>query len=161
MRVAIAEVRPDLTPGSIAVIAGQRTRYLADLTEFLSARFEHHRLFSPLSRRRIASLLPVYPANIIREDLSSPAADTPDSFSVDNLARCARLQARLKTDYLLVVWCRNFQSYSREHRSFTDGSGGYSEEWLRFHLQARLIKYPENRVVGYARLIYDKRVPES
>jgi hypothetical protein len=144
--------------GTLAVVAGQRTRHGARLAELLTERLTGKpgaAALTILAQDEIARRLAVYPSNLGGDALlAEENLDGPD-FSAAHLAACAALGKKLNVDYLLVVWFPAVEFFRTETAS-PPGRAGIVGDHFVLTVCGRLIKRPENKVVGYVRFDYNR-----
>ncbi|MBN2352802.1 MAG: hypothetical protein JXD23_09565 [Spirochaetales bacterium] len=158
------ELRQDLHAtalnGTLAVVAGQRTRHCARLAELITSALAKSPAsggLTLLSQDEVARRMGVYPSNVDDDALLSEQNLDGSDFSAAHLAACAGMQKKLKADYLLLVWFQAFEFFRTETDPMP-GKGGTTNDHFVFVVCGRLIKYPENAVVGYFRFDYNRMI---
>ncbi|HEX4798075.1 MAG TPA: hypothetical protein VFV04_02185 [Burkholderiales bacterium] len=140
---AIDEKRP-IKPASIAVISGSHQDGDVKLAGFVTKQLAERTTFRVLSQEEIGKRAPGYPS-AIRFKKSEEIEDDDEKvvwFVPSEKAKLDALQARLKVDYLFVLWIRRM----------TVVSGGNSGTTYYVYPGGNLIEYPGGRVVASTRM---------
>jgi hypothetical protein len=140
----IDEKRP-IRSASIAVISGSHRDGDVKLAEFLTKQLAERTTFRVLSQQEIGKRVPGYPSVIrIKEDKEIKEDDEKVVWFVpSDKAKLDALQARLKVDYLYVVWIP----------SMVVVSGGNSGTTYYVYPAGNMIEYPGGRVVASTRMV--------
>lgn len=128
-------------PTSIAVISGGEQDAHIKLAEFISQNLTEKSKFNVLSQKEIAKRLTNYPPTIaINLDVNTDD-EKPVWFPPSEKAKLNALQAKLKVDYIFVVWNRFVKRVT-----VTGGYGGSTTDYV--YPAGNLIEYPGGKVVA-------------
>ena len=134
----------DYKPGSIAVVAGSEDDATLKLADFLTRELTERSKFTVLSQAEIAKRLPGYPPVIhIRKNEDIKEEDnSPVWFLPSEKARINAIQAKLKVDYVYMVWNRLIR---RVTVTYSNG-GGSTTDYV--YPGGNLIEYPGATVLA-------------
>jgi hypothetical protein len=140
----IDETRP-IRAASIAVISGSHRDGDVKLAEFVTKQLAERTTFRVLSQEEIAKRAPGYPSVIRIKNKEEIKEDDERVvwFVPSDKAKLDALQARLKVDYLYVVWIPRM----------TVVSGGNSGTTYYVFPAGNMIAYPGGRVVASTRMV--------
>lgn len=130
-------------PGKIAVVAGHDDDATKHLAEFLTKDLGERSTFSVMSQADITRHLPGYPADIrIRsnEDIKDNE-NNPVWFLPAEKAKINAIQAKLKVDYVFLVWNRLVKRVT-----VTNGMSGSTTDYV--FPGGNLIEYPGGTVLA-------------
>jgi len=138
----IDEKRP-IKPASIAVISGSHQDGDVKLAEFVTKQLAERTTFRVLSQEEIGKRVPGYPSTIGLKKRESINDDDEKVvwFVQSEKAKLDALQARLKVDYLFVVWIPRMTVVSSNN-----GTTYY------VYPAGNMLEYPGGRVVGSTRM---------
>ncbi len=138
----IDEKRP-IKPASIAVISGSHQDGDVKLAGFVTKQLAERTTFHVLSQEEIGKRAPAYPSPIglrKREDIKD-GDEKVTWFAPPEKAKLDALQARLKVDYLFVVWIPRMTVVSSNN-----GTTYY------VYPAGNMLEYPSGRVVASTRM---------
>lgn len=129
-------------PSTLAVISGNDKDATVKLAEFLTKELQERTTFRVLSQAEVAKRLGNYPPMLafrteIKEEDEKPVWLTPGEKS-----KLGAMQAKLKVDYLFVVWNRNVR------RVVVTGSQGGGSTTDYVYPAGNLIEYPSGTVLA-------------
>jgi len=134
-----------IKPASIAVVSGSHRDGDVKLAQFVTKQLADRTTFRVLSQEEIGKRAPGYPSAIgikkadeIKEDDEKVVWFVPSE-----KAKLDALQARLKVDYLYVVWIPRMVVVS----------GGNSGTTYYVYPAGNMIEYPGGRVVASTRMV--------
>ena len=138
----IDEKRP-IKPASIAVISGSHQDGDVKLAEFVTKQLAERTTFRVLSQEEIGKRVPGYPSTIGLKKRESINDDDEKVvwFVQSEKAKLDALQARLKVDYLFVVWIPRMTVVSSNN-----GTTYY------VYPAGNMLEYPGGRVVASTRM---------
>lgn len=128
-------------PSSIAVISGGEQDAHVKLAGFITKELTERSTFRVMSQKEIEKRVPGYPTTIsiisdVKEDDEKPIWFTPAE-----KAKLNAIQARLKVDYLFVVWNRFVRRVT-----VTGQGGGSTTDYV--YPAGNMIEYPAGKVVA-------------
>jgi len=138
----IDEKRP-IKPASIAVISGSHQDGDVKIAEFVTKQLAERTTFRVLSQAEIGKRVPGYPSTIGLKKRESINDDDEKVvwFVQSEKAKLDALQARLKVDYLFVLWIPRMTVVSSNN-----GTTYY------VYPAGNMLEYPGGRVVGSTRM---------
>ena len=124
--------------GTLAVISGDTHEPTAAVAEYLTRELEQRSTFRVLGQKEIARRIAKYPVEIKQADPENKRR--PVWFAKGEQSKLDAMQAKLKADYLFVIWTTGLVKYghAKEHSIYVVGISG------------NLIEYPGARAVGYS-----------
>lgn len=129
-------------PSSIAVISGDEHDAHVKLAEFITQGLTDKSTFRVMSQKEIKAKISNYPQSIaIDVKLKNDDEEKPIWFPASEKAKLNSIQAKLKVDYLFVVWNRFVQRVT-----VTGGNGGSTTDYV--YPAGNLIEYPGGKVVA-------------
>lgn len=134
--------------GSLAVISGDPSEPTERLAEYLTHELKQKSRFNVMSQEQIGRKIGKYPVVINRQVPENE--DKPVWLAKGEKSKLNSMQARLKTDYLLVVWISDL---SRITTTYSTGGGKvtYSATVL-----GNLVEYPKAEPIGFSICGYSK-----
>lgn len=128
-------------PASIAIISGGEQDAHVKLAGFITKELTERSTFRVMSQKEIEKKLPGYPSSIsiiseVKEDDEKPVWFTPSE-----KAKLNAIQAKLKVDYIFVVWNRFVRRVT-----VTGQGGGSTTDYV--YPAGNLIEYPGAVVVA-------------
>lgn len=129
-------------PSSIAVISGGEQDAHVKLAGFITKELTERSTFRVMSQKEIEKRIPDYPPTILlKSDKDIKENDEkPIWINPSEKAKLNAIQAKLKVDYLFVVWNRFVR------RVTVTGQGGSSTDYV--YPAGNLIEYPGGAVVA-------------
>lgn len=129
-------------PSSIAIISGGEQDANVKLAGFITKGLTERSSFRVMSQKEIEKRIPGYPPTIsiisdVKEDDEKPIWFTPSE-----KAKLQSIQAKLKVDYLFVVWNRSVRRVTVTRY----GGGGTVTDYV--YPAGNLIEYPGAKVVA-------------
>jgi len=155
-RVVFEEVDGDrkLSPGSIAVIAGNGTEFDVRLAQAVAEKIAQKTVLTVLPQREVSRAIPGYPVEVMEQfDKREEKHQDPRVLFPEEKGRVSALQSRLKTDYLFAVWGTQMEKV-RIIRVPT----GFVNYSYRGNIHARLIDARSGDVLGFVRYRSDNFV---
>lgn len=129
-------------PSSIAVISGGEQDAHVKLAGFITKELTERSTFRVMSQKEIEKRIPDYPPTIARKadkDINEND-EKPIWIHPSEKAKLSAIQAKLKVDYLFVVWNRFVR------RVTVTGQGGSTTDYV--YPAGNLIEYPGGAVVA-------------
>lgn len=132
-----------LKPTRVAVIAASNDEADRVFADMLTDALKEHSSLKVMSQKDIAKRIPKYPfdINFRYEDNGKQGWYDPAAKKKIN-----SIQAKLKTDYLFVVWVRNLNV------QWTHYSGGGSSTNYSLTVFGNMLEYPGGKVISYSQL---------
>ncbi len=136
-----------IRPGSLAVISGDVSEATMRLADVLTQQLKDRSTFNVLSQEEIGYRAGKYPVAIKEADAAGDLK--PVWFDKSEKAKLDTLQAKVKTDYLFVVWT----PYLFRVTNWNRPGGSVS---FRVTVNGNLIEYPKGVAVGYTEFVENK-----
>jgi hypothetical protein len=128
-------------PSSIAVISGGEQDAHVKLSGFITDGLTERSTFKVMSQKEIEKRIANYPPTIsVRTDLKEED-EKPIWFPPSEKAKLNAIQAKLKVDYLFVVWNRAVRRIT-----VRNGNSGTTTDYV--YPAGNLIEYPGGKVVA-------------
>jgi len=128
-------------PTSIAVISGSEEASSVKLAGFITDGLSKKSTFHVMSQQDIAKRIPNYPADIAINTKVKEGEEKPIWFPSAEKAKLSAIQAKLKVDYLYVVWNRFVRRVT-----VTGNYGGSTTDYV--YPAGNLIEYPGGKVLA-------------
>ena len=126
---------------SIAVISGGEQDGNVKLAGFITDRLAKQSSFKVMTQKEIEKKVPAYPPTILINTEVKEDEEKPVWFPASEKAKLNSIQAKLKVDYIFVVWNRSVQRITVHSRS-----GGSTTDYV--YPAGNLIAYPGGKVVA-------------
>jgi hypothetical protein len=126
---------------SIAVVSGGEQDGHVKLVGFITDRLTKQSSFQVMSQKEIEKRIPGYPATILINTEVKDGEEKPVWFPASEKAKLNAIQAKLKVDYIFVVWNRSVQRITVYSRT-----GGTTTDYV--YPAGNLIAYPGGKVVA-------------
>lgn len=137
-------------PSTIAVISGDDDDLDIKLAELISKDLSKRSTFTVMPQSEIAKKIHEYPPTI-RRVFKLTDEQKPVWFGMSEVEKINAIQAKLKVDYIFIVWNRSFSRlYSR--------GDGWSYTYDYVYPAGNLIEYPGAKVVASSMLATSSRV---
>ncbi len=127
-------------PTSIAVISGDEQDGHVKLAEFITKELTERSTFKVMPQKEIEKRLPGYPHKILINTNIKEDDEKPVWFPASEKAKLSAIQAKLKVDYIFVVWNRFVR------RVTVTGQGGSTTDYV--FPAGNLIEYPSGKVLA-------------
>lgn len=127
---------------SIAVISGSEGDASVKLAGFITDGLAQKSSFRVMSQQDIAKRIANYPAEIAINTKVKEGEEKPVWFPASEKAKLSAIQAKLKVDYLYVVWNRSV----RRVTTSCYNCGGTTTDYV--YPAGNLIEYPGGKVVA-------------
>jgi hypothetical protein len=152
-----ADVEP-MPPGvTVAVVCGQRTAHCASLAGLVTQKLKASGKVDVLSQDDVAARLEVYPSNLSSHAFLDEKEASAKSLLPAHLSTCARLHSRLGVDYIFLVWFHAYESYTVTTVMYQNKAPIYNSKTIYyFDVRSRLIRYPDEKVVGAVNYCFEK-----
>jgi len=141
---ALFDETTQVKKGSVAVISGDGSEATVMLSRYLTEELRQKSAFRVLSQEEIERKLGKYPVDLKRAAPESIDVDKPVWYAKGEKARLDGMQAKLKTDYLFVVWTSDLQ---RVFVRYQNGGGKVS---YYAGILGNLHEYPRSRTIAYS-----------
>ena len=128
--------------GSIAVISTDSSETSMRLAGYLTEHLKERSAFKVISQEEVKRRVGKYPV-VIKEG-QPENENKPVWFDKGEKSKVDAMQAKIKSDYLFVVWTGNLT-----RTTTTNGQGGSSVSYS-VNVDGNVIEYPKARVVGYS-----------
>ena len=129
-------------PTTIAIISGGEQDAHVKLAEFITKELSERSSFKVMPQKEIAKRIPDYPPTVaMRTDIKEDD-EKPVWFSPSEKAKLGAIQAKLKVDYIFVVWNR----FVRRVTVSGQYGGGTTTDYV--YPAGNLIEYPGGKVVA-------------
>ncbi|MDH4234385.1 MAG: hypothetical protein OEV15_04540 [Gallionella sp.] len=125
---------------SIAVISGDEQDGHVKLAGFITDELTKQSTFQVMSQKEIEKKIPDYPTAILINTKIKEDDEKPIWFPASEKAKLNAIQAKLKVDYIFVVWNRFVE------RVTVTGQGGSTTDYV--YPAGNLIEYPGGKVVA-------------
>lgn len=125
-------------PSSVAVIAGSSADVDTRLARFLTEELAKRTTFRVISQEEIEKKVPSYPLNFKLGKVSDEKK--PVWYAQSEKGKLDSIQARLKADYLFLVWGANLNVYT-----YNNGAG------MKYYIVilGNLLEYPKGKPVAF------------
>lgn len=128
-------------PASIAVISGGEQDANVKLAEFITKELAERSTFRVMSQKEIEKRIPGYPPTISINTEVKEDEEKPIWFPSSEKAKLNAIQAKLKVDYVFVVWNRFVRRVT-----VTSQRGGSTTDYV--YPAGNLIEYPGGTVLA-------------
>ncbi|MFA6902556.1 MAG: hypothetical protein WC236_05700 [Gallionellaceae bacterium] len=128
-------------PTTIAVISGGEQDAHVKLAGFITKELSERSTFKVMSQKEIEKRLPGYPHKILINTNIKEDEEKPVWFPASEKAKLNAIQAKLKVDYLFVVWNRFVRRVT-----VTGQGGGSTTDYV--YPAGNLIEYPSGTVLA-------------
>ncbi len=126
---------------SIAVISGGEKDAHVKLAGFITDGLTERSTFRVMSQKEIANRMPDYPPTIAINMNQKEEEEKPIWIPASEKAKLNAIQAKLKVDYIFVVWNRFVRRVT-----VTSRTGGSTTDYV--YPAGNLIEYPSGKVVA-------------
>lgn len=129
-------------PTTIAVISGDEKDAHVKLAGYITQELTERSTFKVMSQKEIEKRLPGYPQKILINTNIKEDEEKPVWFPASEKAKLSAIQAKLKVDYLFVVWNR----FVRRVTVTSYQGGGSTTDYV--YPAGNLIEYPSGTVLA-------------
>ena len=137
---ALYDDKTVIRSSSIAVVSADTSELTVRLADDLTRELKTRSTFKVLSQEEVARRLGRYPVAVKPGTPENP--DKPVWFAAGEKAKVDSLQAKLKTDYVFLIWTDNLRKITRT------GQGGSSVTYS-VDVYGNVVEYPKSRAIGY------------
>ncbi len=138
----------EVKPGSVAVISGNNDEATMKIVESLTQELKQRSTFKIMGQDEVARRLGRYPVSIKRA--APKDTDRPVWFAPEEKSRIDGMQAKLGTDYMLIVWLSDLSRWT------TTSSQGGSRVSYSASVLGNMLHYPKGRPVAYSNFARSK-----
>jgi hypothetical protein len=139
---ALFDESTHIKKGSVAVISGDSSEPTGRLADYLTQELKQKSTFRVLSQAEIGRRIGKYP--IVLKRAVPENVDKPIWFAKGEKNKLDAMHARLKTDYMFVVWTANLQ------RVFVQYQHGGGKVSYYAGMLGNLYEYPRGKAIAYS-----------